>query len=146
MTSLLHAVCVCACVRACVCVCVCVCVFGWMCFCFLDLTQLKECKWSFFFSLFFETLMNELSPSFLFYSPSWLHLGVFFPPCWITVGFSFPPRLPPLSVDISRNSGRKTMNCHTHGYSLRAVTVTKPWTLSTVAFIAAASTSCCCLE
>lgn len=38
MSSWLHAVCVSVCVR--------VCVFG--CFFFLDLTQLKECKWAFF--------------------------------------------------------------------------------------------------
>lgn len=65
------------------CVCLCVRVFGCMCFCFLDLTQLKECKWS-FFHLFFRPLFKmftSLYPSSIF--PRSLWLGVFYPSYWL---------------------------------------------------------------
>lgn len=76
----------CVSVRACVCLVVCVFVF------FLDKTQLKECKWSFF--LIFEALVYDdhfSVPFFFFFSPPLAAIGCFL----------FLPDFP-LSVDISR--------------------------------------------
>lgn len=90
MISLVHVVCVSACLI--------------VLFLFLDLTQLKECKWS-FFSLISETLVISLPPG-------WLLQGVFLPSL-LTRVFLFPD-FP--SVVVSRNSQDQQEQNHTHLY------------------------------
>lgn len=89
MISLLHVVCVSACLI--------------VLFLFLDLTQLKECKWS-FFSLIPETLVISLPPG-------WLLRGVFLPS--LLTRPSFSQTSPPLlSVEIPRTSRNKTIRIY----------------------------------
>lgn len=99
---LVHDLIIACCVCFCVCVCVCVCVFGCMCFCFLDLTQLKECKWSFFHSFLRPLCTSEL----FLYSPPVGCIRVFsFLP--IDSGLP-PPQLPPVSRHFQ---GQPEKNC-----------------------------------